>query len=367
MNSRVIISTLLVALLAFGVNAHAQITKLTEETQTLEALYQQAVAEGGELVVYAGGDLSSAEAYTEQAFKARFPKIKLRVVVDYSKFHDARVDFQFATGKVVPDVIHFQTLQNFPRWKQEGKLLPYKPAGFSKVHDSFRDAEGAWVAYAVVAFSYMIDSRALGSDAPQTPESLVEPRWRGRIASSLPQDDDAVLYLFKLYTEAYGRDWLDSLAQQQLRFARGSHTPNVAIQTGTHPIGLATVGSLTSPASSQSRFMVPDGHSFMAWAHPAAIVRGAKNLAAAKLYLNWQLSPERQQQAFNGWSVRTDVKPQGGLAPIWLYPNSNVDGFSAFMADRALVERWRQTMTLVFGEPSGPPSPGWLGLFPGRN
>lgn len=355
-----------IALFAWFAAGATLAAPLSEEAQSLDTLYQQAIAEGGELVVYAGGDLPGSEAYTEQAFRARFPGVRLRMVVDYSKFHDVRLDWQLAAGQLVPDVIQFQTLQNFPRWKQEGRLLAYKPAGFSKVHDSFRDSEGAWVAYAVVAFSFTVDQRALGQGGPSTPASLADPRWRGRIASSLPQDDDAVLYLYKLYAEAYGQEWLLRLAQNQPRFARGSHTPNVALQEGTHAIGLATVGTLTSPASSQARFVIADGHPFMAWAHRAAIVRGAKNLAAAKLYLNWQLSPERQAQAFNGWSVRTDIKPQGGLAPIWHYPNANLDGFAAFMSDRTLVERWRQTMVLIFGEPSGPPSTGWLGLSPGR-
>jgi hypothetical protein len=34
--------------------------------------------------------------------------------------------------------------------------------------------------------------------------------------------------------------------------------------------------------------------------------------------------------------------------------------------DRALVERFRQQLTLYVGEVTGAPSPGWLGLHPGR-
>jgi ABC-type Fe3+ transport system substrate-binding protein len=94
-------------------------------------------------------------------------------------------------------------------------------------------------------------------------------------------------------------------------------------------------------------------------------LKNAKHIAAAKLYLNWYLSVARQHAAFNGWSVRTDVMPPGGLKPIWQYPNAHVDGFAAFMADRAEVERWRQTFALYFGEVRGEPSPGWLGLYPG--
>jgi hypothetical protein len=67
----------------------------------------------------------------------------------------------------------------------------------------------------------------------------------------------------------------------------------------------------------------------------------------------------------NGWSVRTDVTPPTGLQPIWEYPNGNLDGFPRFMADRASIERRKQTLALYFGEVKGDPSPGWLGPHPG--
>jgi ABC-type Fe3+ transport system substrate-binding protein len=103
----------------------------------------------------------------------------------------------------------------------------------------------------------------------------------------------------------------------------------------------------------------------MAWGQRAAILKDAAHPTAAKLYLNWQLSTARQAAATNGWSVRTDVTPAGGLKPIWTYPNANLDGFPRFMANRAEAERWRQTFSLYFGEVQGEPTPGRLGLHPG--
>jgi hypothetical protein len=66
------------------------------------------------------------------------------------------------------------------------------------------------------------------------------------------------------------------------------------------------------------------------------------------------------------WSVRTDVPPHTGYRPIWDYLNAHLDGFEHFTADRALVKRFRQQLTLYVGEVSGAPSPGRLGLHPGR-
>src|SRR4051812_8402068 len=334
-----------------------------EETRTLDELYRDALAESGKLVVYAGGDLadSGSGAGARTAFRRRFPEIDLQLIVDYSKYHDARVDNQLATGTLIPDIVQLQTLQDFTRWKREGRLLHYKPAGFGKLYNKFRDPDGAWIAGMVIAFSYLYDVAAAGTHPPRTPLDLVDPRWKGAVASSYPHDDDAVLYLYSLYTQTYGWDWIARLAAQHPQSARGSFSPSTAINNKSAIIGIGTGGNPTS--SGPVRMGMPDGHPFMAWGQRIAILRQAANPTAAKLYLNWQLSTERQTS--NSWSVRTDIAPPAGLKPIWEYPNANVDGFPRFMEDRAKVEQLKQTFALYFGEVKGDPTPGWPGLHPG--
>ncbi|MGW1619403.1 ABC transporter substrate-binding protein [Streptomyces sp. NPDC002172] len=334
-----------------------------EETRTLDELYRAALAEGGKLVVYAGGDTPTQQDATKAAFLKRFPEIDLTIVVDYSKYHDVRIDNQLATGTLVPDVVQLQTLQDFVRWKEQGELLPYRPAGFGKVHSGFKDPQGAWVAVAAIAFGFMYRADAVGPDAPRTPLDLLDARWKGQIASSYPHDDDAVLYLYALYAQTYGWEWVARLAAQDVRFARGSNSPGDAVGSGLKPIGVGGAGAPlgTGPV----RWVLPEKAPFMAWGQRAAILRRAARPAAAKLYLNWQLSPAQQQASFNGWSVRTDVTPPAGLKPIWEYSNAHVDGFPRFMADRAAVERWKQTFALYFGEVTGAATPGFLGLRPG--
>ncbi|GHG99231.1 ABC transporter substrate-binding protein [Streptomyces lanatus] len=336
-----------------------------EETRSLDELYQAALKEGGKLVVYSGGDTATQQDGTKAAFKARFPDIDLTLIVDYSKYHDVRVDNQFATGTLVPDVVQLQTLQDFVRWNQQGRLLHYKPAGFSKLHKSFRDPQGAWVSVAAIAFSFLYGTDAVGSDAPRSPRDLVDPMWKGRIASSYPHDDDAVLYLYSLYVQKYGWEWVAKLAAQDVQFARGSNSPGDAVFGGQKAIGVGTAGSAVPSSSSPAKFVIADGHPFMGWGQRAAALKQAQNPTAAKLYLNWQLSAEVQKNSFNGWSVRTDIAPPAGLKQLWEYPNAHVDGFPEFMADRAEVERWKQTFALYFGEVKGAPTPGWLGLHPG--
>jgi hypothetical protein len=104
-----------------------------EETRSLDEIYKAALAQGGKLVLYAGGDAPTQQNGNKASFEARFPNMTMDVIVDYSKFHDARVDLQLANKSLIPDVVQIQSIQNFPRWKEQGVLMQYKPKGWSKV------------------------------------------------------------------------------------------------------------------------------------------------------------------------------------------------------------------------------------------
>ncbi|KAE8910417.1 hypothetical protein PF005_g31006 [Phytophthora fragariae] len=123
-------------LVVFAILSSATTAKSAEESKTIDDLYTDAVAEGGNLVLYHGGDTPTQQAGLHDAFAQRFPNINFTVVVDYSKYHDVRIDNQLETDTLVPDVVALQTLQDFTRWAKAGVLLPYKPKGFSKIHNS---------------------------------------------------------------------------------------------------------------------------------------------------------------------------------------------------------------------------------------
>ncbi|EGZ28075.1 hypothetical protein PHYSODRAFT_258322 [Phytophthora sojae] len=284
--------------------------KSAEETKSIDELYADAVAEGAKLVMYHGGDTPTQQNGLQEAFSKRFPDINFTMVVDYSKYHNVRIDNQLETDTLVPDVVALQTLQDFTRWAKSGVLLPYKPANFSKIHDSLRDKDGAWMAYTIFTFGFKYNSSQLdGYAAPTSPKDLTDPHWAGKIASSYPNDDDAVLFLYMRYVEKYGWDWMANMAHQNISFNRGT---NVATK------------------------------------HPAA----------AKLFMNWVMSEEAQTTVVSS-SPRTDIKP-------WDIPEANMAVFPKFMEDRAAAEEWRQTFTLHIGEVQGKPSPGWIGLHPGQ-
>jgi len=341
---------------AFAVLSSGVLAKGGEETKTIDALYADAIAEGGNLVLYHGGDTPTQQDGLHDAFAQRFPKINFTVVVDYSKYHDVRIDNQLETDTLVPDVVALQTLQDFTRWAKAGELLPYKPANFSKIHNSLKDKNGAWVAYTIFTFGYIYNSSALdGAAAPSTPADLTDPEWADKIASSYPHDDDAVLFLYTRYVEKYGWDWVAKMAQQSIDFNRGTNIAGELVSSGEKLIGVGTGGG-----GGSIEFVGGNGTDYLSWGQRVGILSKAKNPAAAKLFMNWAISEEAQTSVVFS-SVRTDIS----TAKPWNIPEANMAAFPKFMEDRAKVEQWKQTFALYFGEVQGEPSPGYLGVYPG--
>ena len=348
-----------------ALTAAMQAQAVENETRDLEQLYQAALKEGGKLVVYAGGDTPEQQNGIKAAFEKRFPGMTLDTVVDYSKVHDARVDYQIANKSVVADVVQLQTLQDFPRWKAEGVLLPYKPIGWEAVYKDFKDNDGAWTGVFVDAFSNLANAKALGDiKPPREAADYLNPALKGKIISTYPNDDDAVLFWYKQTIDRHGWQWLAQLMKQEPHFVRGTQAPADEVESGKYPVTFSTDGALKADANAATQFTLPEKDGFVAWAQRAAILKEAKHPEAAKLYLSWLLDKDTQQNVWYMWPVRTDVQPPQGYKAIWEYPNANLQAFDQFMNDRAAVERFRAQIGLFVGDVQGESSAGVLGLQP---
>lgn len=336
------------------------------EQRGLDVLHKAAIAEGGRVIVYAGGDTPGQQDGIKKAFEGRFPGVTLDVIVDYSKFHEARIDNQIATNTLVPDIIQIQTLQNFPRWKREGVLQPYKPLGWDKVYPPFKDEDGAFTGVFVDAFSNLVNTRLLPDEKmwPREARDYLRPEFKNRIVTTYPTDDDAVLFWFKQVVDKYGWGFVSAFAGQNPIYVRGTQAPSDMVESGQAAVTFSTDGSLVPADGAITRFVLPKDDPFVAWPQQAAILKGAKHPEAAKLYLSWLLDKETQAKVWYMWSVRTDVPPPTGYKPIWDYRNGDPTAFGKFLADRGAVERFRAQIGLYLGEAKGEPSPGHLGLHP---
>lgn len=333
------------------------------ERRSLEELHRAAVAEGGDLIVYAGGDIPNAQAAVEEAFKRRFPGMNIRILVDLSKYHDARIDNQLARGKLECDVAHLQTLHDFDRWKTEGRLRLYKPLGWDQVYGDFRDPDGAYVAVNIFCFSNIINTKLVSdAEAPRDAIDYLDPKWKGRIVLTYPHDDDAVLYQFDRIIAEHGWGYMDRLMAQDVQWIRGTVPARLVVAKGDKAATFTASGVLTAPPDAPFKLILPKSDSFLTWPQTGAIFKDARHPAAAELYLSWLLSKERQE-GMGLWPVRHDCTPPEGFGPVIHY-NTYPVGFRAFMQDRARIERLKFQFEHYIGAPQGPNPTQVTGLYP---
>jgi ABC-type Fe3+ transport system substrate-binding protein len=324
------------------------ICALPAQAQNLDALYEKAKTEGS-LVLYTGGPTAPWDAAAKE-FSARYPGVAVSVTGGFSNVLDKKIDAQLAAGKLEADLAIFQTLQDFVRWKQQGVLLEFKPQGFDKVDPSFKDANGAYVAVQINAHAYAYNPNLVkAEDVPRSALDFLNPRFKGKVVSCYPADDDATLYAFYSLVQKYGWSYMDRYMANQPNFIQGHLGVVRSIASGENLVTFDTIAGISMDQKNLGLVQAvafPESDPLPIWPFTAAIFKSALHPNAAKLFLTWYLAPEEQTKT-GSWSPRSDVPAPYGWKPILSY--KVVNNYRAFLTNTAQLEELRKRFEAYTG------------------
>lgn len=347
------------------------------DQRSLDEIYEAAQKEKGPLIVASGGDAQAQWDGFRSFFMKRFPKIKLDLTVDFSKYHDCRADRAHANGEHYADVIFLQALHDYPRWKQESRLLLYKPPNHRNIYPSHKDPDGAYYGAAVWSFGkFLYDNTRLNeSELPKSYGDLLDPKWKGRLVLTLPNDDDAVNYLFSIIIGRYGWAWLEALNKQDVQWVRGTATPAYMIVEGKSPAkaqgnnrpkeytanNATRVLTFTSAGypmedSTLSWSNPEPPEQYMAWTQTAAIFRSTPRPETAKLLMAFITSEEFQSAMSQGGTKPTldmNIDRKNGVVPIDESENTQANLYALFTNNRTLVDWYKMQYETTLGTPQG--------------
>ena len=324
----------------FGVSVMAFDTA-PADAQPLDGIYQLAKAEGA-LTFYVGGPTAPWEARA-RVFEQRYPGIKISITGGFSNVLDKKIDEQLAAGNLQVDAAIFQTLNDFVRWKAEGRLLAYKPPGFEAIDASFKDTEGAFYGVQVIAMPYMYNTQHVkAADVPNSANDFLKPIFQGKNVTPYPADDDVTLWLFTKVVEKYGWDWMEKYMATKPNFIQGHLGQQRSIAAGQNLVAIDSIFNITEPMKKagslvDSHFSTEDASPI--WPLMGAVFRQAPHPNAAKLFLAWLLEPA-QQAGIGTWSTRNDVPPPAGYRPIFSY--KVVNDYQSFLVNEAQVAQLRK-------------------------
>lgn len=316
--------------------------------ETLDELYAKAKDEKS-LTIYAGGPVVNYEPLARE-FERKFPGLSVSIEGGFSNVLNQKIEQQLADRKLVADMVLFQTAQDFVRWKEQGKMLPFKPEGFDALDASFKDPEGAFVVWYVGTLSYAYNSQHVQAQSvPKSALDFLKPEFRGRMITCYPHDDDATLYLFHVIAQKYGSDYIDKYLANEPNWVQGHLSVSRAVAAGTN---LVTLDATTSTVLNLKKGGRPIEFAFSqvdpipVYYSTAGIFKDAPHPNVAKLYLSWILAPE-QQRRIGTFSPRRDVPPPDGLKPLFSYPVAN--GYRDFVSNEALISALRQRFAAAIG------------------
>jgi ABC-type Fe3+ transport system substrate-binding protein len=317
-------------------------------SQSLDAIYNKAKSEGT-LILYTGGPAAPWDAAAKD-FSARYPGVTVSITGGFSNVLDKKIDAQLAAGKLEVDMAMFQTLQDFVRWKEQGALLEFKPQGFDKIDASFKDPGETFVAININAHTYAYNPNLVKpEDVPRSALDFLNPRFKGKVVSCYPADDDATLYVFYNIVQKYGWSYMDRYMANQPNFIQGHLGVARSIASGENLVTFDTIASISMDQKNlglAQAVAFPQSDPLPIWPFTAAIFKSAPHPNAAKLFLSWYLSPKVQAKTGN-WSPRSDVPAPYGWKPILSY--KVVNSYRAFLTNTKQLEDLRKRFEAYTG------------------
>ncbi|MCX7378410.1 MAG: extracellular solute-binding protein [Alphaproteobacteria bacterium] len=251
------------------------------------------------LTVYSSLDEDQAKALI-RGFEAKHPQVKVNAILGSTAPIIARVIAEAAAPQ--GDVIMGNAVSALMAADARGLLLPYKPAHFDKVSPMMRDgrAEPVWVGIDAWAASVCFNTAEAAKKnipAPVTWEDLTKPIYRGQITMPSPLSSGTALLAVNGWLTAFGEQagwaYMDRLHENVARYGHSGSAPCRQAATGESLIGISYAApgvKLINEGAPISIILPTEG---LGWEIEAlAIIKGARNLADAKVMADWISSRE---------------------------------------------------------------------------
>jgi iron(III) transport system substrate-binding protein len=309
----------------------------------------------GRISVYSALNESTNNQFTA-AFKAAYPGVevdllRLAAAGELQTRIDAEKDSPKGDIFVGGDSAFHDVLG------KKGLLEPYESPNASAVAKEAKDPNKNWTGWYFGIFGIVINSavftrKNLGAK-PATWDDLLDPKYKGLLTLGSPITTGGGYIFIATQVFRFGKD-----EAKAMEYMKKLHA-NIGSYNGQSPAAILSVSQgefaacpnwahdiLTERTKNpQVELVVPKGTGFEIGA--VSIIKGTKNLPAAKAYVDWVLTKEAGElnvRLSNRVSVRGDVPPAAGAPTLSSVEMVNYDRDWAATNKTRLVQLWQSTV-----------------------
>ncbi|MCR4728538.1 MAG: ABC transporter substrate-binding protein [Lachnospiraceae bacterium] len=259
----------------------------------------EAAKTDGELIVYG----SCEEEYLAAACE-NFQKL-YGIKVQYQRLSTGEVQSKIEEEKGNPsgDVWFGGTTDPYNVAAAEGLLLPYEAQNASHLlSDMYRDKDGCWYGIYKGILGFMVNKDELarkGIEAPADWKDLLDPKYKGLIWLSNYNTAGTAKLVINTMIQKYGHDegikYLVDVDKNIEVYTKSGSGPSKNVGTGECVVGIGFlhdgITQIVDNGYGNIQLIIPSsGTSFEIGA--TAIFKGCKHENAAKLWIEYALSPE---------------------------------------------------------------------------
>lgn len=260
-------------------------------------------SEPQKLVIYTGRDKNIFEIVLPK-FKEKYPNIEVETLEMGAQQILERVRAEKANPQA--DFWWGGTQSALSTAADEGLLEPYKPTFADKVPALYKDSQDRWYGEMLLPEVIMFNNQALKKEeAPKDWDELLDPKWKDKIVirNVLPSGTMRTIYSAMIYrqgadTPDKGYEWLMKLDANTKEYTQDP--TNLYLKMDRQE-GVVSLWNLQDVLLQGKKNNHPFDFVYPASGAPilvdgVALVKGSKNMEAAKNFYEFLMSPEIASQ-----------------------------------------------------------------------
>jgi len=314
----------------------------------IKSLEAGARTEGGLTWYAAQVDAQTAETIGK-TFTRIYPEVSVGVIRTTGQVAYQRLLMDIKNHTPQCDVFSATDISHMPALKARHELIEYAPVNAAALLPQFQALSDPGFSYITNAVRYFLiynKDKVKPEEAPRAWTDLLDPKWKGRVATGHPAFSGCTGTWALGVKKVHGWEFFEKLAANNPRVGRSAVDPTTLINAGECLVGVGAAGNTYASADKGNPIgMMHPTDGLVLCVTPSAIPAHAPHPNAARLFMEWLLSPTYAQMVAADGSepILRGVAPHPGMPPLADQKIIPLTVDEIRIGVPIIIEQWRET------------------------